>query len=245
MNPEKINSIFSNKFGESPERAETAIKELRKPIQQILQQLSTRINRGEYTLIIGDDASGRIPTLIFKEVINDVYNEKRRENPKTLFFAGSGRRGIMSQEKRKEKEEKLEDWLQNRHFSQKSDGQKALIVTDLITSGNSLEPLCSALKKNNMDFDIATITNHAGNSKDKKEISEKLGGEIFDGQSNTPLIYGKPSLSGVTKNPPELFSHPYEFKNEEEKSDFLETRKKYIPAISKEITEWYKNKYLK
>ena len=50
---------------ETPEIKHAEIAKLREPIKNILEQMRERIDRGEYTLIIGDDASGRIPTWIF------------------------------------------------------------------------------------------------------------------------------------------------------------------------------------
>jgi len=65
------------------------IAELREPIQNLLEQLRDKIDKGEYGVIIGDDASGRIPALILDNVIKSVYQDKGYTKPKTIFFAGS------------------------------------------------------------------------------------------------------------------------------------------------------------
>jgi len=56
----------------------------------ILEQARESIDKGEYNILIGDDASGRVPTLIFRRVLQDVYKEKGYDAPKTLFFAPRG-----------------------------------------------------------------------------------------------------------------------------------------------------------
>ncbi|MBI5420722.1 MAG: hypothetical protein HZA35_00180 [Parcubacteria group bacterium] len=49
------------------------IVELEEPIQRLLDQLRPHLEKNEYRLIIGDDASGRIPTLIMRKVMDTIY----------------------------------------------------------------------------------------------------------------------------------------------------------------------------
>lgn len=64
------------------------IEDLRAPTQKILQQLHKKIEKGEYTIIMGDDTSGRIPTLIIGGVIKELYQENHFPAPLVRFIAG-------------------------------------------------------------------------------------------------------------------------------------------------------------
>lgn len=67
------------------------ISSLREPFQKIFLKLQESIDSGEYNLIIGDDASGRIPALVVRNFIKEVYAKRGYPKPATRFFAGSGR----------------------------------------------------------------------------------------------------------------------------------------------------------
>lgn len=73
---EKLNNI------ELPE-----IQQLETPLQNILAKIKDKINIGNYTSIIGEDSSGRIPALILRKVINKVYAKKGFERIPLIFVA--------------------------------------------------------------------------------------------------------------------------------------------------------------
>ena len=73
---------------EIPKNSE--IDRLEKPMRVILEKIIGNIERGGYNLIIGADASGRIPTLAFSKLINHVYQKFGYQLPKTIFLAGAG-----------------------------------------------------------------------------------------------------------------------------------------------------------
>ena len=65
----------------SPEKREEGalipeIEELREPIKKLLEQLHPHLENGEYQILISDEASGRIPALVFLHVINEIYRKK-------------------------------------------------------------------------------------------------------------------------------------------------------------------------
>lgn len=64
------------------------IADLRGSMEKLLDQLRPHIEGGEYQLIVGDDASGRIPTLIFRRIIKAIYEEKGYPKPETAFLQG-------------------------------------------------------------------------------------------------------------------------------------------------------------
>ena len=66
------------------------IDRLEKPMEVILEKILPDIENGRYDLIIGIDASGRLPTLATNKFIKYIYQEKGYELPKTIFMAGAG-----------------------------------------------------------------------------------------------------------------------------------------------------------
>src|SRR3990167_11536940 len=65
------------------------VAELELPIKIIIEKIRTRIENGEYGLIIGDDASGRIPTLILGNFIKKVSEQKGLDKPNIIFIPGA------------------------------------------------------------------------------------------------------------------------------------------------------------
>ena len=51
-----------------PEIGLIRVAELREPMQKILQAMRENIEQGDYVAILGEDASGRIPALIFRKI---------------------------------------------------------------------------------------------------------------------------------------------------------------------------------
>ena len=80
--------VEEDKQEEIPKNSE--IGRLEKPAKVILEKILGNIERGEYDLIIGADASGRVPTLVFKKFIDYVYKKLGYQTAKTIFLAGAG-----------------------------------------------------------------------------------------------------------------------------------------------------------
>ena len=64
------------------------VAELELPIKIIIEKIRPRIENGEYGLIIGDDASGRIPTLILGNFIRKTSEQKGLDKPNIVFIPG-------------------------------------------------------------------------------------------------------------------------------------------------------------
>ncbi|MDO8516034.1 MAG: hypothetical protein Q7S28_02165, partial [bacterium] len=135
--------------------------------------------------------------------------------------------------------------------TQEKTKRKILIVTDVVASGNSLEPLCDALYKEKIDFDIATIglANYSDTEgKDveeqiknhRAEIEEKLHGNIFFGEKGVPRIYNKSDLAGVYKESQELHAHRADPKD----VDVAASRNE-AALLSEELVGWYGGKTVK
>ena len=65
-----------------------AIEQLELPIKRIAEELKTELVRGDYGLMIGDDASGRVPARMLWHVAKSLAKNPK-EAPPLRFFAGS------------------------------------------------------------------------------------------------------------------------------------------------------------
>ncbi|HPW34658.1 MAG TPA: hypothetical protein PK367_02800 [Candidatus Paceibacterota bacterium] len=194
------------KFQQTPEdegeEKIEAIEDLRRPVERIMSQIIESVEGGQYSVIIGEDCSGRIPTLIFSRIINKIYDGRNINHPSVYFIAGS--KGFSSNPNDFEPKVKaISDFVEKIKVKMKK-GSKILIVTDTISTGSSLAPLIDALKRFDVDYEIATITLRELDEDDKRLIDGKIfnGGRVF-----TPQIYKKNNLSGVYKVPTDLHSN--------------------------------------
>ncbi len=175
------------------------LEDLEEPIENIVAELRYQIENGSYKYIIGDDASGRLPAIIFWDFLKKVYKDKGLKNPELYFIAGSGA-GIDSNIQ-SEKRDALRDYIQP--LSKEEDG-RVLVVTDTLNSGSSLQPLTDILTERGIKYDVVTIGYIHG--KKIPELQKKLGSEIHFGSHITPEVYGKNYMSGVEKRRKEVLA---------------------------------------
>ncbi|MBI2062414.1 MAG: phosphoribosyltransferase [Candidatus Yanofskybacteria bacterium] len=193
--PEKFSTI-------KPEQAKGEIQlekvaELEVPMRKILEQMLESLEKGEYDLIIGIDASGRIPTLIVDKFVSRVYQNKGYELPIFRFIAGSIRK--------EDAVSKVKEWNPHR---------RVLIVEDTINTGDSVRSLSKALGESGISFDVIAVgTLLPRRIFDKKRIerlTKDLGAKnIYVGSEEAPRIYGQKHISGVQKEVGDIFSRPH------------------------------------
>ena len=182
-----------------------AIEDLRRPTESILNQLKPEIDSGTYGVIIGDDATGRLPAFLLWKTLGIVFEKRGRQRPLLRFIAGSTR---LRREPREydSKKEILEHHLgQMKHemnSREASNQQKALIVTDTIDTGESVRMLMNGIYAHNWSADIATI-GFLGSA----ELEHEFKSKIAVGSTKLPklYVYGR-NLSGVSKDKSKLFS---------------------------------------
>jgi hypothetical protein len=176
------------------------IDQLRVPMENIVKKIYPKIAAGEYGLVFGDDASGRIPALLLNEIIRGVYREFGHKNPDIRFLAGSK---DLEGEEKNQKKEKISQYLESLKKKNPEDFQKkALVVTDVIATGVSLDPLIEVFKEKGIDFDVASVGDVT-----TEDVESKWGKEVYFGASGLPKIFGLGSISGIEKKTNELFSH--------------------------------------
>lgn len=188
------------------------IEGLREPIKNLLVQLRDDIEAGNYAMIVGDDASGRIPTLIFREVLGEIYQEKDLPVPKTLFFAGEAFFDPGLEAKRVRD---LKELLEKNQVRQLVGEKKVLVVSDTLVTGMHLKPVTRALQDMEAEFDIAVVGFRASYRTGdvegaRQSLQQALGGRIVFGSSRTPKIWSEYKYGGVQKPRHEsIFSEVY------------------------------------
>ena len=137
------------------------ISELEAPLKRIIEKLSVRIEDGEYSLIIGDDASGRIPAIILGNFVKRISEARGLVNPDIIFIPGKLDNGlqsfldkILNRKNTSKQQEELDEYVSSRGAIKES---KILIVTDTLQSGYSLKTLVDLLNRAGYNCDIATI----------------------------------------------------------------------------------------
>lgn len=232
---EKAPQFESATVVETPEKKSKLkhleIEQLREPTKTILDQMRESVDRGEYTHVIGDDASGRIPALIFNKILGGIYKEKGHIKPKTKFLAMER---LLAAAEQKEKIEQIKKFI-DKHIVEKNKDAKVLVVTDVIFSGMSLRPLIQALQEKFVGFDVAAI----GFTGDVREKDEMFGSaKVFYGISDLPAVYGARALAGVKKSRGELFSHPVHLIDSTVFKEKKEARQD-VNALSEDLIRWY------
>ena len=194
----------------SPKIKTRSVVELEEPIRVLFEQLSSKFEQGEYTYIVGDDASGRIPALIFEEVAKKISERSEVEPPKLYFIAGS--RQARSKEESKLKTRRLREYIAPTFLNNNVNG-RVLIVTDTLTTGSGLIPLAKVFNECGVPFDIATVGIHSDSVEKFKQEYHELSpdiftGNIYAGSFGIPLIYEQSQLSGVRKESIDVLAYP-------------------------------------
>lgn len=210
INNNKINE-FELLLGEKEvKEIREIVKDLENPIRNLLKQILENIKSDKYQLLIGDDASGRIPTLIIYKFINATkHNESKII---TRFVAGS-RYGMRDNRYigNSYKTKLIEKYLNDIKNSVSIPITNALIVTEYISQNMSLYPLKTALEKNDIKTD--TLSVYVANSSvldGEERIKDFLERDIYTGElisGGYPKIYGQ-QFSGIRKKNNDLHATP-------------------------------------
>lgn len=195
---------FEQKNDRLEHKRELAEKEFeisRAAFEKLLKQLMPALKEHKYNIVIGDDASGRVPTLIFGGLIREINQQDKLEPPKVLFFAAGRRESKRSQKKVKQGITKHLLGLE-KGGEINPEKSRTLIVTEHMDTGKSLEYLAEAVKAAGLSCDAASLTSELNIEDYKFNKSKKLqGSKLYIGEQKewTPPFYGKRNLSGVIK----------------------------------------------
>jgi hypothetical protein len=227
------------------------VAELEAPSKRIIEQIQDRIEKEEYGIIIGDDVSGRIPTLIIGGLIQKIMESERKFVPNITFIPGRLDNSLVFSEQFLGN---LKDFLNKFGFE---DGKKVLIVTDTVMTGAALATLTKSLNSFGIKYDIATIGIEGGGESSSFPWPDLFSGEYGrrvgstdEYSSRTPLIYRNKSMSGVWKRYYEAESSKrmkdIGTLSEDEAvdiQDLINESREDVKILVGKLFEWYKGQY--
>ncbi|MFA6391282.1 MAG: hypothetical protein WCW66_00830 [Patescibacteria group bacterium] len=143
-------------------------------LARLVIELEDRITN--YDTIISDDASGRIISLFLREVINRKKAELEEEPVQTFFIAGGQHHNAQ-----------INEAIQQFIAEKKLSIDKALLVTEHIQTGYSIGSLARILEKQDVDFDIASLS---------VDDPQDLGN--LETLKNKKIIYGSTDFAGLS-----------------------------------------------
>lgn len=209
-------------------RIRRVVTSLYKPMKNMLTPVLENIKRGDYQLLIGDDASGRIPTLIVRKFINDAYKQSNQPGIKTRFLAGSTTHDDMKVRDsskferenkflsenakvslREEKSRKIQNYVTELKENSPLRISGALIITEYIETGRGLAPLIKALQGDDITTTVLTawiLAPQHGIDSRKTNVGAVL--HFGEGAMSSPSIYKNKDLSGVAKYFSDLHASP-------------------------------------
>jgi len=154
-----------------------AIAELEAPMKKIIESMGDSLP--QYDLILGEDASGRIPTLVFSEFLKRV---KGKRVP-TYFYSPGHKRGALK--RRYVLQEYFGRILAREHPT------KPLIVTDYISSGRTMRWTLDAMKQIGMKPDVVAMARYGNYDK----LNDRA--KVWSGGRKEPSVYDAQSFKGV------------------------------------------------
>jgi adenine/guanine phosphoribosyltransferase-like PRPP-binding protein len=185
----------------SETNVELAIRLITDKVTNILMQLGEGIRKGEYPVILGVDASGRVPAILMAKTIRRIYAALGHERPIVKFVSGAA------------DEEILLEYASEKIKPLVHDKQKVLVVDDTVYSGDTLRAIKHTLERADIPTELVALELLNTSVHINKKVGQQviIGGVL--GDKKFPPVYGKPSMSGVSKVDEELHSRTYRREN--------------------------------
>jgi hypothetical protein len=194
--------------------------DIEEPLERLTAELLPHVKQGEYSCLVGDDTSGRIPTLVLRKVINSEYAKIGLPPIPTYFFHGN-----LSERKKAELGRRLHDVQVTRSKT------KALVITEYMQNGGHVANIKAMLDMAKVKFAVASIA--LAMPKDSYRGALTRAVQIFSGdegldKGRVPRIYGETSLTGISKD------YRRVFKDKDARIKVIEARQN-VNAISNSL----------
>lgn len=211
---------------------------------------ASRVERGDYAIILGEDTSGRIPTLFLSELVKGLmrrgtgmpvtnfYAGHRSKKTPSEYFKDITSKGVISsnndikeyegkyatnEAQRVEYKKKVTVYLEglkNRYLSGENEGKKFLICTETISTAGSIKSIVEVLKELGCGADVFTF---AGGEK----YTPPPDVTVFSGITYDPNVFDDSieknyMMSGVWKKDWDIQSTPIQSTDKEVKTKLLD-----------------------
>jgi hypothetical protein len=159
----------------------------------------------DYDTIISDEASGRLVSLFFRELINKKRQKLNRNQVQTYFIKG----GFFNEGKTSRKvKESIREFLAKK----KPQIKRALLVTEYIQTGEKVVPLVEAVESSGIDFDVAAVSVDEvffSEVKRSPEFYQPLANRLrYGGKNSHGLFFWNKTFTGVEKDIKDESIHP-------------------------------------
>lgn len=121
----------------------------------LTKKLTPALKNHEYNIFIGDDAAGRLPTLVIGGLFKEAYKEDKMLPPKIYFFS-AGRHLYYDESIRRDIAEHIRKLVAKEKINPNRD--RILLVTEYMQLGESMAKFVQTLKDNEIFCDVATLT---------------------------------------------------------------------------------------
>lgn len=187
----------------------------------------------EYDTVLSDDASGRIPSLILKDLIDRKREGVQRSKSRIYFIAGG---------------KKMDAAAVRSFLSEKKAGLgKTLLVTDYIASGKSIDAIAAMLEDEHVDFDIgaALVFGHPGTigyyeSEDGyAQYPDRILRHLYYGTEgeDVPRLYDEYRNTGVRKERPASGAHPLRVTGRDWDPERIKDTREDIKTVADELSK--------
>lgn len=130
----------------------------RREFRRLSEELAEPIRKNEFSGIIADDVSGRIPALFIQNQMRRAAAEQRTHTVPTTYFMAGGRGGLGMLDQLEYFHETIPNMVQRLNLiPQANRSGRFLFVTDGIDSGGSLSRAAQAMERAQIKYDVASL----------------------------------------------------------------------------------------
>jgi hypothetical protein len=163
-----------------------------------IELLQDKIKNHEYSVVVGDDTSGRLPALVIYGLLKRIYKKDGVNQPKILFL--KGKRYFLDYKKREEWAQDLTKYLKGLKKEKVIKGrEKTLLVTEYIQSNNTILNFMEPLYNGGLLYDVLSLSRNINAEYFRKGELEVYDGGILSNKSEEVPFFpeARLKLSGV------------------------------------------------
>jgi adenine/guanine phosphoribosyltransferase-like PRPP-binding protein len=179
------------------------IRQLVPLVEKTLRKVRHAVKDRRYAFIVGEDTSGRIPTLMLAGAINGYYVSRNQPKIPVLFITGSKDRYDQAAQRKE-----MERWKPVLAHVDRS--KRVLIVSDLVGNGATTAQIGKLLEAEGFKFDVAAVAFHADMPRPLQFKPQKWskGSRLYQGRRTMwreravvyDTIWHRADLSGMNRN---------------------------------------------
>lgn len=171
----------------------TEVGKIEEPMLRLCDRLKPLLEDGRYSLIVGEDVSGRLPALIVKGFSDEVASRSGQEKLPIVFV--TNKRSPFTPLAHTIAQTEIEERVLPVLSKVEGKSNRVLIVTDFIGGGETINRLINDFNQRNIPTDIAVLRRR---EQQIFPIMLPEGSLLIEGENATypPLLTGRYDLIG-------------------------------------------------